>query len=105
MAKSKQSDDQDKANAVLLADAKFLLAALENGLPEGETPDEVADILELRIRQLEEMKPSVGRGALIIDLTNHLSEYQKQAAAAKANAEQKESVPAQAPDGKQVQFF
>lgn len=100
MAESKEQ--LDGADKFLLADARFLLNALENGLPTGETPDEVAEILALRIRQLETMKPCRGRGALIIDLTNRLTEYQK---LAEQNQSQPQSAPPAESEGEQVQMI
>jgi hypothetical protein len=98
---SASSSESETGDQAIMSRAKELLSALENGLPSGETPDEVAAFLEVHLRSVEDLAPRVGRGGLVIDLSNRLHGYQKLA----EEARQRRDVPAPAaaePDGRQV---
>lgn len=52
-----------------MTSARYLLKETEKKpVPHGETLESVTDFVDIHIRLLEEMQPTVGKGSLLIDL-------------------------------------
>jgi hypothetical protein len=57
--------------------ARELIKLLGTKLPEGETPESATEVIKTHILHLENMRPRVGKGALLIDLQNRRDALKK----------------------------